>query len=130
MRRLPVHSTVIGVILTVVALTFAACRPPFDERILGPPLPGLDGGSGRDGGSRSVDVTLAWDRNTGPQTVGYILYWGTEQGVYPYSADVHGRTNHTVTELPSGRDFYFVVTAYDNRGRESRRSNEVVYRGR
>ena len=33
-------------------------------------------------------VTVAWDANTEPNLAGYVVFYGTSSGIYPYS---HGR---------------------------------------
>jgi hypothetical protein len=73
-------------------------------------------------------TTLSWqppalnlDGTQLTNLAGFKVYWGTTQGTYPYSARVSTAT-HTVTGLGAGT-WYFVVTALNTDGIESRYSN-------
>ena len=72
-------------------------------------------------------VTLAWDPNTEPDLAGYIAYWGTSSGNYPYLTDVGNNTTHTIEGLEDGQTYYFAITAYDSDYNESNYSDEVTY---
>lgn len=81
---------------------------------------------------RAATVSLAWDApinctDGGALTdlAGYRLYYGTESGVYGDHVDVTNGTSTTVSNLPSGRTYYFAVTAISSSGGESDRSNEL-----
>jgi hypothetical protein len=106
---------------------------------------GAEGGSGSqssDGESsynENADgtITLTWDSVTDPSLAGYIIYYGsisnTVSGSYEHSEDI-GRgsqvsttsTTFTLTGLIKKRTYYIAVTTYDNYGRESDFSNEVM----
>jgi Fibronectin type III domain len=74
----------------------------------------------------AAQVTLTWNPSPSAGVDRYLLYYGTQSGVYTTSLDVGLATNTTVTGLSSGQTYYFVITAYDdNTGTESARSNEV-----
>lgn len=77
------------------------------------------------------NVTLAWDPNTEADLAGYRLYQSATSGQYEFGPD------HCVATIPAGTEtvtledvadgtWYFVMTAYDNFGNESKRSNEVM----
>jgi hypothetical protein len=97
-----------------------------------------------------MDVTLAWDANTEPDLKGYNIYYrpdssgdgilATYDGTGAYEGDSPiemllgedensdaGTAQFTVTGLPDGQIYFFVVTAYDNEfpANESNPSNEV-----
>ncbi len=75
--------------------------------------------------ARAADVTLAWDANTAPVIAGYMLYWGTEPGVYSGNADVGTKTSYVVTGLESDKRYYFTVRSYSSGGTMSPASKEV-----
>ena len=79
-------------------------------------------------------VTLAWTAPTtnadgSPLTdlAGYRVYWGVMPGDHPNSVDVGLTTTHVMTEqvLLSDTRYYFAVTAVDDSGLESDKSNEA-----
>lgn len=80
------------------------------------------------------DATITWDAPTlnedGSELTdlaGYILYHGTEPGVYPDSDDlglIQGATPSVIYPNLTEATHYFVVTAYDTSGNESDYSNE------
>ena len=87
------------------------------------------------------DITLAWDANTEPNLAGYKVYYGTAQGgPYKGSGSPDGASpvivplsslqnpanpEYTVHGLPEST-YYFVATAYNGEGLESRYSNEAT----
>jgi fibronectin type 3 domain-containing protein len=64
-----------------------------------------------------------------PRVVKYRIYFGTASRTYLQARgqglDASG-TNYTVTNLQSGRRYYFAVTAVDATGAESDYSNEAT----
>jgi hypothetical protein len=72
-------------------------------------------------------VTLAWDLSSSPNIGGYRLYSGTTSGVYSQTIEVGYATSILVSNLVTGKTYFFVVTAYDTTGVESAPSNEVSY---
>lgn len=71
-------------------------------------------------------ITVAWDRNQEPDVAGYIVYVGTEPGVYRDQFDVG---NQTVFELPNAADdrwYYFAIAAYAQGPVVGPRSEPVV----
>ncbi len=77
--------------------------------------------------SSAHKVTLAWDPNTEPDLAGYIAYWGTSSGNYPYLTDVGNNTKHTIKGLKKDQVYYFAITAYDSEYNESDYSDELAY---
>ena len=82
-----------------------------------------------------LNITLEWDASTSPDIAGYKVYYKTGTSGPPYSGtgavegnspiDVGNILTFTITGLAEDEDYYFVATAYDDRGRESDYSNEV-----
>lgn len=57
---------------------------------------------------------------------GYRVYYGTEPGNYSNSLDVGDTNTYTITDLDSGKTYYFAVTAYNSASQESDFSDEVT----
>jgi Fibronectin type III domain len=72
-------------------------------------------------------VTLAWDLSWSPNIAGYRLYSGTTSGVYGQTIEVGNATSTLVSNLVTGKTYFFVVTAYNTMGVESAPSNEASY---
>ena len=72
-------------------------------------------------------VTVAWDRNTDVQVVGYKVYYGTSSGQYTASVDAGNVTSLVISGLTEGTTYYFAATDYDSNGNESAFSNEISY---
>jgi hypothetical protein len=71
---------------------------------------------------------LTWAANVEPDLGGYKIYVGTNSGTYwfPGSPFVTGKgTSYTISSLPKGQTYYFVISAYDSAGVESGLSAEV-----
>ncbi len=79
------------------------------------------------GGSATAgEVQLAWERNAEPGVAGYILWYGTQSGIYTARVDVGNRTDWTLTGLEDGRRYFFAVQAYDFARTMSPLSAEVI----
>jgi hypothetical protein len=61
----------------------------------------------------AATVTLAWDPNPEADIAGYVIFYGTEPGVYTTRLDVGNRTSQSITGLADGARYYFAVQAYD-----------------
>jgi hypothetical protein len=72
-------------------------------------------------------VTLAWNPSASADVVGYKIYYGTSSGSAQQALDVGNVTTATVSNLDEASTYFFAVTAYNNAGLESQRSNEVSY---
>src|ERR1700733_13947290 len=77
------------------------------------------------GTAQAATVTLTWNPSPDTDIAGYILYWGTQSGVYVSSVDVGDQTSRQVTGLVDGTPYYFVVRAYDTSNLLSVPSTEV-----
>ncbi len=71
------------------------------------------------------NVDLAWDASSDPDVVKYKVYWGVASTKYDSSTDLGNVNKTTVSNLPGGHTYYFVVTAINVDGVESQPSNEV-----
>jgi hypothetical protein len=76
--------------------------------------------------ANAATLTLAWNASSGPDVAGYVMYWGTQSGVYSSSLDVGNQTQQQVTGLADGTTYYFVVKAYNSAGALSLPSNEAA----
>jgi len=79
-------------------------------------------------------VALSWAAPTtrtdgSPLTnlAGYKIFYGRMSGIYDYQIDINnpGILTYVIENLVSG-NWYFALTAYDSKGLESDRSNEVL----
>ena len=77
--------------------------------------------------AQAAAVTIAWDANAELNVAGYRMYYGTNSGHYTSMVSVGNKTSCTVTNLDSGRTYYFAATAYDHNGNESGLSQEISY---
>ena len=75
--------------------------------------------------SESATLTLAWDQSTDLNVAGYVLYWGTNSGVYSSQSNVGNQSLVQVGGLADGTNYYFVVSAYNAAGQLSLPSAEV-----
>jgi hypothetical protein len=73
----------------------------------------------------AAQVGLAWDPNPEPDIAGYRVHQGSSSGSYSTAIDVGLVTQTQIPDLVAGECYYYVVTAYNSRGLESRPSNEV-----
>lgn len=75
-------------------------------------------------------IKFSWDANTEPDLAGYKLYRSQESGVYPEQAFKimpYDATSDIVENINFGIPQYFVITAFDQAGKESGYSNEVAF---
>ena len=72
-------------------------------------------------------LLLAWDATTTNLIGGYVVYYGSESGIYNGRVDVGTNTVFALTNVVDCSTNYFVITAYDQYGNESEPSNEFVY---
>lgn len=71
-------------------------------------------------------ATLQWSASSDTRVSGYRVHWGTASRVYSQSVDVGAAASRVVSGLPSGRTYYFAVTAYDANRAESAFSAEAT----
>ena len=70
-------------------------------------------------------VTLTWDALPVGTFSGYVIWYGTEPGVYTSLLDVGNVTKRTVDALADGTKYYFAVQAYNAQGDTSELSLET-----
>ena len=78
------------------------------------------------GVANAATLTLAWNPNPEPDIAGYVLYWGTQSGVYTSNSNVGNVTVQQVTGLADATFYYFAVRAYNTAGLMSAYSSEVA----
>jgi len=75
-------------------------------------------------------ATLHWSTpttdidNAAMTVTGYKIYYGTESGVYTNVVEAGNVTTYTISGLPLGHTYFFVITAYDASGVESDPTDE------
>lgn len=72
-------------------------------------------------------VRLAWDPSPDSDIATYIIYYGTESGVYTQKYDAGLVLDCKIGELARGVRYYFAATCINSNGLESAFSNEVAY---
>ncbi len=75
--------------------------------------------------SFAAQATLAWNKSTADDTVGYKIYYGNSSRTYNSIIDVGNQTSYTVSDLVDGNTYFIAVTAYDINNNESGFSKEV-----
>ena len=98
------------------------------------PLPVAPGTGGTDPVVGTGTATLTWmppteytDGSALSNLAGYKIYYGTSSGSYSNVITVNnvGTASYVIENIPAGRTYYFVVTAFDANGTESAYSNVV-----
>ena len=69
-------------------------------------------------------VNISW-MNSGGDTTGYKVYYGTASQNYDTSIDVGPFNKATIDGLIKGATYFFAVTAYNSSGSESGYSEEI-----
>src|SRR5689334_8004478 len=81
-------------------------------------------------GSKTASVTLAWEPAREKGIVGYRVYYSditNRKSAKAQSVTVRGSTRLVVPDLVIGHTYFFSVTAFNERGKESLPSNVVKY---
>ena len=75
----------------------------------------------------ALDVTLAWDGNSGPGIAGYEVFMRQEGESYDYGRPewIGAETSCTIRNLDDETNYCFVVRAFSAAGAESGNSNEA-----
>lgn len=63
-------------------------------------------------GTSAYSLTVAWDPSQDSRVTGYIVYVGTQSGVYYTNIDVGNVLSAQFSEVQSGVRYYFAVAAY------------------
>lgn len=91
---------------------------------------GGGGGSAAPTGSATLDWVAPTQNDNGTtltDLAGFKVHYGTSPGTYTQTITVPNAAavTYTVTALPAGATYYFVVTAFNAAGVESNPSNEA-----
>jgi hypothetical protein len=57
-------------------------------------------------------LTLMWDYNTEPEVTGYLVYIGTQSGIYSQTVDVQNIDRYVFSSATPGQSYCFAVAAY------------------
>jgi len=79
--------------------------------------------------AEKVNIQVTWDVNTEKNMKEYRLYKSLSKGDYPNTPVAiikHPTTKYTLRSNVSGKVYYFVLTAVNNRNIESGYSNQVI----
>ena len=71
-------------------------------------------------------TTVVWQLSQDPNVRGYKFYYSTQSGKYIRAKDLGYNNIAHLSNIPTGKRYYFAVTAYDNTGKESDYSDEVT----
>jgi hypothetical protein len=119
--------------IVLLAATLGACGGGGDSELPSTattvPLPTApDTGTGTDPVVGTGVATVNWmpptektDDSALTNLAGYKIYYGTSLGAYSNVITINnaGTTSYVIENLPNGKTYYFVVTAFDSNGRES-----------
>jgi hypothetical protein len=72
-------------------------------------------------------VRLAWNASPSSGVTGYRIHYRTSSGGQTNSVNVGNVLTATISDLDDATTYLFSVTAYNNAGLESARSNEISY---
>jgi len=75
--------------------------------------------------AKAASVVLQWDSNRERDVAGYVVVYGTSSGQLTSAVNVGNHTSYQVTDLDSGRTYFFAVKAYNTAGALSAPSAEV-----
>jgi hypothetical protein len=72
-------------------------------------------------------VTVGWSPGADPTIAGYVVYYGTTNGMYSTRMDVGTNTSAVISGLVPGKTNYFAVSAYNVAGLEGTPSPALAY---
>ncbi len=78
------------------------------------------------GSTTHGSATLAWERNSEPDVVGYKIYWGETTRLYTRVMSVGNTSGAVLGSLTAGQPYFCAVTAYNSAGQESSFSQEIT----
>ncbi|MDZ7344184.1 MAG: T9SS type A sorting domain-containing protein [candidate division KSB1 bacterium] len=74
----------------------------------------------------AADLRVLWLPNAETDLAGYVVYYGTQPGLYTHRIEVGRQTAYTIKDLEENRTYFIAVAAVDTAGNESPFSDEVV----
>ncbi len=72
-------------------------------------------------------ATLGWNPSPSATATGYLVYYGTQSGIYDQVISVASDTRVDVHGLADGVTYYFAVAATDSSGKSSALTPEISY---
>ena len=80
--------------------------------------------------AKAADAVLEWDANTEPQLAGYNIFQAERVGDHTTAWSLIGSvekeaTTYTIPDIDMTKNWAWLVTAFDDKGNESRVSNMV-----
>ena len=78
-------------------------------------------------GANLGKTRFKWDAVDDSRLSGYVIYWGTESGIYNRRQDVGDLTDIIIEDFTEGHEYFAAVTAYDGMGVESDYSSEISF---
>jgi hypothetical protein len=77
--------------------------------------------------TEAASIGIGWDPSNDPSVVGYKVHYGDQPRHYTKTVKVKGRFTSSVVihNLEEGKAYFFAVTAYNAKGKESAYSAEI-----
>jgi hypothetical protein len=77
--------------------------------------------------TEAASIGIGWDASNDPSVVGYRIHYGDQPGHYTKTVKVKGRftSSAVIHNLEEGKAYFFAVTAYSAKGKESAYSPEI-----
>ena len=72
-------------------------------------------------------VRLGWNPNPSPNVIAYVVYYGTQSGLYDNWIQVSADNKLDIYGLTEGSTYYFAVSTLFNDGTESEKTPETSY---
>jgi len=113
-------------------ILIAVCWMIFVFAIIDELLPRVAPGSGLSFrhaayAGQSTSVKLAWNPSTDKSVAGYKIHYGIKPGKYIHTLKIKGRfaSEAVIGGLKEGKTYFFAITSYDSKGKESAYSPET-----
>ncbi len=126
-------SRLVRLLITLIALTFLlSCARTLnqqEETIVSKPgpdtlPPATPQGFRADNGDDSL--LFYWEKGVESDLSGYMLYVGSDTGVFDRYLDVGNTTSYELTDLVNNQQYFFMLRAYDKSSNLSDFSTELV----
>ncbi len=75
----------------------------------------------------AASIGIGWDPSNDPSVAGYTIHYGDRPGHYTKTVKVKGRfaSSAVIHNLEKGKAYFFAVTSYNAKGKESAYSLEI-----